>query len=152
MGFNSGFKGLSKYTTMHGPEKVKWQYKLDVRGSVHRNIIHTEITNKMQQCIRIYYYMFIWSSTCFGRHTSHHEEFKNCTSSLWFYIRVRLLDVEIAGAVLELLMMIGVSLETCWASYKHGIIDSDTLLHFVGHFFIKWQYIWAVFRKYIKYY
>ena len=28
---------------------------LDVRGSVHHSINHTEITNKMQLCTRIYY-------------------------------------------------------------------------------------------------
>jgi len=96
----------------------------------------------MQQCIRIYYSMFIWSSTCFERHTAHHQELKNCTSSLWFYIRGRFLDQqpptyvkpEAASAVLELLMMSGVSLETRWASHKHGIINSDTLLHLVGYF------------------
>ena len=27
----------------------------------------------------------------------------------------------------------GVSPETCWASYKHGIINFDTLLHLVGY-------------------
>jgi len=53
------------------------------------SIIHTKITNKMQQCIRIYYSMFIWSSTCFERHTAHRQEPKNCTSEV--------LDVEVAG-------------------------------------------------------
>ena len=28
----------------------------------------------------------------------------------------------------------GVQPETCWASYKHGIINFDTLLHLVGYF------------------
>jgi len=32
--------------------------RFDVRGSVHHSIIHAEITNKMQQCIRIYYSVF----------------------------------------------------------------------------------------------
>jgi hypothetical protein len=31
-------------------------------------------------------------------------------------------------------MMGGVSPETCWASYKGGIINFDTLLHLVGYF------------------
>jgi hypothetical protein len=31
-------------------------------------------------------------------------------------------------------MMGNVSPETCWASYKHGIINFDTLLHLVGYF------------------
>jgi hypothetical protein len=31
--------------------------------------------------------MFLNCSTCFGRHTAHHQELKNCNCSLWFYIR-----------------------------------------------------------------
>jgi hypothetical protein len=31
--------------------------------------------------------MFLNCSTCFGRQTAHHQEFKNCSCSLWFYIR-----------------------------------------------------------------
>ena len=50
------------------------------------SIIYNKIANKMRQCIRIYYLMFIWSSTCFRRHTAHHQE-HNCTSSVWFCIR-----------------------------------------------------------------
>jgi len=34
----------------------------------------------------------------------------------------------------RLLMMGGVSPETCWASCKYGIINFDTLLHLVGFF------------------
>jgi hypothetical protein len=37
----------------------------------------------------------------------------------------------------RLLMMGGVSPETCWASYKYGIINVDTLLHLVGFLCIK---------------
>ena len=36
----------------------------------------------------------------------------------------------------RLLMMGGVSPETCWASYKYGLIKFDTLLHLVGFFFM----------------
>jgi hypothetical protein len=32
--------------------------------------------------------MFLNSSTCFQRHTAHHQELKNCNCSLWFYIRL----------------------------------------------------------------
>jgi len=31
--------------------------------------------------------MFLNCSTCFGRHTAHHQDLKNCYCSLWFYIR-----------------------------------------------------------------
>jgi hypothetical protein len=36
----------------------------------------------------------------------------------------------------KLLMMSSVSPETCWASYKYGIINFDILLHLVGFFFM----------------
>ena len=32
--------------------------------------------------------MFIKCSTCFERHTTHHQELRNCNCSLWFYIRL----------------------------------------------------------------
>ena len=37
-----------------------------------------ERTNKMQPCSRIYYSNVFNGSTCFGRHTAHHQELKNC--------------------------------------------------------------------------
>jgi hypothetical protein len=43
--------------------------------------VHTEKSNKMQQCIKIYYSIFIWSSTCFGRHTAHHQEPKTAPAA-----------------------------------------------------------------------
>jgi hypothetical protein len=38
----------------------------------------------MQQCIKIYYSIFIWSSTCFGRHTAHHQEPKTALAASGF--------------------------------------------------------------------
>jgi hypothetical protein len=32
--------------------------------------------------------MFLNCSTCFGRHSAHHQELKNCNCSLWFCIRL----------------------------------------------------------------
>jgi len=76
--------------------------------------------------------MFINCSTCFERHTAHHQELKNCNLSLWFYIRFWLpvaalmaepsqrqtatknvFNPEAAITVFELLMVGGVSPETC---------------------------------------
>jgi hypothetical protein len=31
---------------------------------------------------------FIYSSTCSGRFTVHHQELNDCSSSLWFYLRI----------------------------------------------------------------
>jgi len=40
--------------------------------------------NKMQQCIKIFNLIFIWTSTCFGRHTAHHQEPKTALSASGF--------------------------------------------------------------------
>jgi len=69
-------------------------------------------------------------STCFGRHTAHHQELRKCNCSLWFYIRFWLpaaamaqpktyVKPEDAITISEFLMMGGVSPETCWAIKKH---------------------------------
>jgi len=34
-------------------------WNLDVRGFLHHSTVHTEKSNKMQQCIKIYYSIFI---------------------------------------------------------------------------------------------
>ena len=41
----------------------------------------------MQPLLEFIIPVFINCSTCFERHTAHHhQEFKNCNCSLWFYI------------------------------------------------------------------
>jgi hypothetical protein len=79
--------------------------------------------------------MFLNCSTCFGRHTSHHQELKNCNCSFWFYIRLWLpvavmaqpsqrpatinyVKPQAAIIVFELLMMDGVTPGICWAFKK----------------------------------
>jgi hypothetical protein len=71
--------------------------------------------------------MFLNCLICFGRHTAHHQELKNCNCSLWFYVRFWLpaathrsggqpqtyVKPKAAITVFELLMMGGVTLETC---------------------------------------
>ena len=42
----------------------------------------------MQQFIQFIILTFIYSSTCFGRPHAHHQELNNCSSSLWFYLRI----------------------------------------------------------------
>jgi hypothetical protein len=61
--------------------------------------------------------MFLNCSSCFGRHTAHHQELKNCNCSLWFYIRFWL-----PAAAIKQLRNI-------------GIINSTTRLHLVGFFY-----------------
>jgi hypothetical protein len=62
-------------------------YKI-VHNHTPNLIFIQEKTNKMQQCIRIYYSLFIWSSTYFGQHTTHHREFKTALAASGFaYVR-----------------------------------------------------------------
>ena len=60
---------------------------------------HRNSQKKMQQCIKMYCSMFIWSSTCFGRHTAHHQELKTALATSGFaYVKgcwtLRLLDAD----------------------------------------------------------
>jgi hypothetical protein len=71
----------------------KWYIGVDVCGSVHHSTVHTEKSNKMQQYIKIYYSILIWSSTCFGRHTAHHQEPKTALAASGFAYVEGCLDV-----------------------------------------------------------
>ena len=86
---------------------------------------------------------FVYSSTCFGRFPAHHQELNDISGSLWFYLRIVVIVVlfswlgrparprtqhnhhydtkvkpETAIVVIELMMMGGKTLETCWAVNK----------------------------------
>jgi len=137
-----------------GMPSCRVSQKFDVSGSVHHSTIHTEKSKKMQQCIKIYYSVFIRSSTCFGRRTAHHQEPKALPAASGFaYVEgcwtLWLLDADSVQqpqrpktfhvcktrgcwCSFRLLMMGGASPETCWALYKYGIINFDTLLYLVG--------------------
>jgi hypothetical protein len=96
----------------------------------------------MQQCIKFYYSIFIWSSACFGRHTAHHHEPKTALAASGFLNvettvpdNVHQLHVQITVHVwktrgcqcsFRLLLMGGVSRKTCWASYTYAIIKFYT--------------------------
>ena len=47
----------------------------------------------MQQFLQLIMLTFIYSSTCFGRPHAHHQELNNCSSSLWFYLRIVVITV-----------------------------------------------------------
>ena len=111
--------------------------RLDTAGN--KNSLHAEITYDIEkdyhQRIKINHqpdatiFKFIipthvYSSTCFGRSSSHHQELNDCSSSLWFYLRIVVIAVlcswsgrpvkpEAPTAVIELLMMGGRTPETC---------------------------------------
>jgi hypothetical protein len=46
-------------------------------------------------------------------------------------------------------MMGGMSPETCRASYKRGIINSDTLLHLVGYFCMSYFILHIAFSQWM---
>ena len=57
----------------------------DVRGSVHHSTIHKEKNPTRSNSVsKFYYSIFIWSSTCFGRHTAHHQEPKTALAASGF--------------------------------------------------------------------
>jgi hypothetical protein len=56
----------------------------NAQKSMHHTTIHKEKSNKMQQCIKLYYSIFIWSSSCFGRHIAHHQEPKTALAASGF--------------------------------------------------------------------
>jgi len=107
--------------------------KFKVCKSVHHRTIR--INAKIFQFI---FLTFVYSSTCFGCFPTHHQEFNNCSGSLWFYLSIVVIVVlcswpgrparprkqhdyhhdtkvkpEAATAVIELLMMGGKTPETC---------------------------------------
>ena len=115
--------------------------KLYVHGSVlYHNTNRIQIANKMRPCSRIYYSNVIFNcSTCFEPSqrpaTKNVCKTRGCNYSFWApddewcvarnmshdscrqpqtYVKP-----EAAITVFELLMMSGVSLETCWAIKKH---------------------------------
>jgi hypothetical protein len=47
----------------------------------------------MQQFFQFIILTFIYSSTRFGRTHAHHQELNNCSSSLWFYLRILVITV-----------------------------------------------------------
>jgi hypothetical protein len=79
----------------------------------------------MQQYIKIYYSIFIWNSTCFGRHSAHHQEPKTALAASGLHTW-KVVGRVVAGRCQA-------EPETCLASYKYGIINFDTLLHLVGN-------------------
>jgi len=98
---------------------------------------------------KFYYSIFIWSSTCFGRHTAHHQDPKTAMAQTlvlhtwrvvghvvgghcqahcaWRLPTTRLTTLHVCKTRVcqcsfRVLMMGGVLPKTCWASYKYGII------------------------------
>jgi len=118
----------------------------------------------MQQCIKILLFHIYLKLMCFGPHTAYHQEPKTalaasgfsymegCWMCSWWMLSgivcawqrppttnpttFHVWKTRGCQCSFRLLMMGGVSPETCWASYKYGIKNFDTLLYLVGFFFM----------------
>jgi hypothetical protein len=55
--------------------------QLDVRRSVHHIKFMKKNPTRFNNVSKFYYSIFIWSSTCFGRHTAHHREPKTALAA-----------------------------------------------------------------------
>ena len=117
------------------------------------------IPTKCINLSKFYYSIFIWSSTCFGRHTAHLQESKTALAASdfsyvegwwtcgWWTLSAtycvwqrpstfHICKSRACQCSFRLLMMGGVSPEICWASYKYEIIKFWYILHLVGFFFM----------------
>jgi hypothetical protein len=75
LGSNSAFRRVKLIQRISGQSCVTNSWYAQPRSSIENmTLVHRGIANKMQQCIKIYYSIFIWSSTRFGRHAAHHQE------------------------------------------------------------------------------
>jgi len=105
-------------------------YTIDIRPCIILQFIKKNPTG-CNNVSKFYYSIFIWSLTCFGRHTAYHQEPKTaleasgfsyvegCWTCRWWTLSGSARGCQCS---FRLLMMGGVSPETCWPSYKYGII------------------------------
>jgi hypothetical protein len=113
----------------------------------------------MHQCINIFIIPYLkCSSTCFGRHTAHHQEPKTAQAASDFtYVEgCRTCSCwTLSGSVrlcsFRLLMMGGMSPETCWASFKiRNNKNFDTLLHLIGFFTVRTWFKLAIINPLVS--
>jgi hypothetical protein len=105
---------------------------------VHDNrysTIHIENPTR-RNCVSEFYFMYIRSSTCFGRHSAHHQVPKTALAASGFaYVEgcwtcscwtthpstLHVCKTRVCKCSFRLLMIGGVSPKTCWALYIHEI-------------------------------
>jgi len=51
---------------------------------MHHSVIHKEDPTRCNSVSK-FYFIFIWSSTYFGRHTAHHQELWYTVASCWIF-------------------------------------------------------------------
>ena len=63
----------------------------NLRVKICKSVHHRIIQINLQAYAKVFQFIiltFIYTSTCFGRSHAHHQELNNCSSSLWFYLRI----------------------------------------------------------------
>jgi len=68
----------------------------NVKFKVCKSVHHRTIQINHQPDATIFQFImltFIYSSTCFGRSLAHYQELNDCSSSLWFYLRIVVIAV-----------------------------------------------------------
>jgi hypothetical protein len=72
---------------MHGPINVKSPYNISKWqigfNSAFKGLTHIENPTR-RNSVSKFYFIFIWSSTCFGRHTTHHQGPKTALAASGF--------------------------------------------------------------------
>jgi hypothetical protein len=116
------------------------------RFSVVFYAFHEEKSNKMHNVSKFYYSIFIRSSTCFGRQTTHQQvpKIALCPTKSTIYTSNLSCMKNQRGCQcsFRLLTMGGVSPETCRASYKYGTIK--ILIHsYILLDFSLWIVLWC---------
>ena len=75
---------------------IRYFFLFKVCKSVHQRTI--QINHQPDATIFQFIILtFIYSSTCFGRFPAHHQELNDCSSNLWFYLRIVVTVVRPAG-------------------------------------------------------
>ena len=109
----------------------KFKIIFHIRGSVLHSIIHKENPTRCNRVSKFFYFIFIWSLTCFGRHAAHRH-----IQQPSMYAKP-----EAVSAVLG---------SWWWAVYRPKLVELhinmklknlDTLLHLVG--FSLWSMLWC---------
>jgi len=70
--------------------------KLNVKFKVCKSVHHRTIQINHQRDARVFQFIiltFVYSSTCFGRFLSSHQELNDCSGSLWFSLRIVMIVV-----------------------------------------------------------
>ena len=102
---------------------IQFAFRLRISCRIFLCSLTLSNTSSVYNSVSKFYFKFIWSSTCFGRHTAHHQEPKLHRQPLvlhtwrvagqrpattrpatlhWFYIRGGLLDVYLLDSVQQI--------------------------------------------------